>query len=77
MKPVTSRALIKLWAVLIWMVPSFTVLKYVYLESTVILISQVDVKEEGQLTVIILSTLREEKAWQGDCLGVSWTRDCK
>jgi len=44
------------------MVPSFTVLKYVYLESTVILISQVDVKEEGQLTVIILSTLREEKA---------------
>lgn len=44
------------------MVPSFTVLKYVYLESSVILISQVEVKEEGQLKVIILSTLREEKA---------------
>ena len=77
MKPVTSRALIKLWSKLIWMVPSFTVLKYIYLESSVILISQVEVKKEGQLKVIILSTLREEKAWEGDCLGVSWTRNYK
>lgn len=59
------------------MLPSFTVLKYIYLESSVIPISQVEVKEEGQLKVIILSTLRKEKAWQGDCLGVSWTRNYK
>lgn len=39
---------------------SSTVLKYIYLESSVILVSQVQVKEE-----------EEEKAWQSDCLGVS------
>lgn len=63
MKPVASRALIKLWGKLIWMVPSFAVLKYIYLEGSVILSSHMEVKEEGQLKVVILSTLREEKEW--------------
>lgn len=41
---------------------SFAVLKYIYLETSVILIFQLEGKEEGHLKVTILSTLRKEKA---------------
>lgn len=41
----TAREVTKLWNKLIRMESSFAVLKYIYLEASIILISQLEVKE--------------------------------